>query len=433
MLKGVFLAFPCIFGSTESPVYGGMSELGYYFVDVLVGSPVQRVSAIIDTGSEGLSITCSACQNCGTSHMDPFYNPHISSTFARLKECLGSNLRNPMCLFEKRYLEGSSLKGRMVSDAVGFENNELRKKIAFGCIDHETKLFRDQKANGLMGLAPSQRTAWLFGEPKIGAFTLCLAKHGGHIAFFPSIEKPREAVSLMYRNGHYTIEPVSIGLSGGDLDWISPPEAKRLYLGNEVLIDSGSTETYIVRELFEKLESIIRERVEQDPIASTLVEDKSGQTLCWISDVSNVINPLLPSIVLTLPLLNEDGNTTKAFFTDYTYVSASRTCLGIASNGHLNRTDLGASWLINRKVTLTSTEGWAAFEAAACTDRSLDSREPVVALPGQLVESGVHVYFTALAVLSTVSLLLFLIIRRQLNRDTPGYNQLSLGNEEHVS
>jgi len=389
------------------PVYGGISELGYYFVDVVLGTPAQRISAILDTGSEGLSVTCSPCSNCGDSHMDPFYNSRISSTFSRLDQCPASNLRHSGCSFEKRYLEGSSLKGRMFSELITFNGTKLSKTMSFGCIESETKLFREQKANGLMGLAPLPRTTWLFSEERIESFSLCLSTQGGDLDFYTSLAKPSRAVPLLYRNGHYVVSPLSVGINCTGFSWESKGDE---YLGKEVLLDSGSTETYLVSGLYEMLVSKIKERT------SGFAEmDESGQSLCWKDDVRSIVNPLLPEIIFSFALVSGDG-IDRIRFGNYTYFSGSLTCLTVASNAGLNRTDLGASWMIGRKVTLTSSAGWALFESANCTLRSMESRQPVIALPGQLEPASTYSssLFALIAVFLVLAVFLLNILKRNI-------------------
>ena len=427
----IFTSF--VISSWGIPLYGGIGELGYYFVDVLVGTPAQRISAILDTGSDGLSITCSTCASCGAIHMDPFYNPDISETFARLEKCPASHLRNTDCIFEKRYLEGSSLKGKIISDVISFENSQINKTMGFGCIESETKLFMEQAANGLMGLAPQAKTNWLFSNEKIEAFSLCLSRHGGELEFYHTRPQPGEAVLLQYRNGHYVVEPLKIGLKDSkNYSWEWETDEIMKYLGDEVLIDSGSTETYLVSEFYDKIVSHIRERVRNSAFEPPIIEDPTGPALCWLSDVTETINPLLPEILFTFPKILRDDNTT-VVFNNYTYFSASRTCLGIASNGRLKRTDLGASWLINRKIILTSSQGWATFEPTQCEEHRIETRQPVIPLPGHIERNRVKYFLPVLSAVIMMTALLIHIVRRHILFPYRGYDSVIADTNEHTS
>ena len=60
-------------------VYGNYS-LGYYYVEVGVGSPPQMQALIIDTGSNILAVPCKGCTHCSTSHLHQPFNVNGSST-----------------------------------------------------------------------------------------------------------------------------------------------------------------------------------------------------------------------------------------------------------------------------------------------------------------------------------------------------------------
>ena len=61
------------------PVYGN-ATLGYYYVNLFIGSPSQEQSVIIDTGSGQLAVPCSECVSCGKSHIHKPFDLRKSST-----------------------------------------------------------------------------------------------------------------------------------------------------------------------------------------------------------------------------------------------------------------------------------------------------------------------------------------------------------------
>lgn len=63
------------------PVYGNAS-LGYYFVNIFVGTPnPQPQSVIIDTGSGILAMPCANCKSCGhDNHIHPPYDQSKSQS-----------------------------------------------------------------------------------------------------------------------------------------------------------------------------------------------------------------------------------------------------------------------------------------------------------------------------------------------------------------
>ena len=60
-------------------VYGNIDEYAYYYADLMVGTPPQRVSVILDTGSGVAAFPCASCPHCG-EHIDPAFDYAKSST-----------------------------------------------------------------------------------------------------------------------------------------------------------------------------------------------------------------------------------------------------------------------------------------------------------------------------------------------------------------
>jgi hypothetical protein len=404
MWEFLLLAIPV----TCVPLYGGMGDLGYYFTDISIGSPPQRMSVIVDTGSEGLFVACTSCDSCGSVHMDPFYNPEISSSFKVLDQCPVVSLRNPSCSFSKRYLEGSTLRGRFVSDRISIDT--LSSEISLGCIECETKLFLEQKANGLVGLSPSSTNQLFFSTEggNIKAFSLCLSPVGGEMKMFPSSStQPEDAISLEYRDNHYVVSPSKIDIvtaEGSPLWSTNHQKETSEFLSQKTLIDSGSTVTYLNDSLFQMLTKFIDESL------IGFEEDFTGSTKCWLEKAGEDIGKRLPELRLTFPYKSKEGSLTVSF-KEYINDDAGKSCLTIASNQKLIRTDLGASWLINKEVTFSTSDGWIRIEEKKCPNHHLSTRDPVVPLPGQ-VPPPRSIRWTVLLILFTFAVFLILIVRR---------------------
>jgi hypothetical protein len=411
--------------SSAIPIYGGMKDFGYYFVDISLGTPSQRMGVIIDTGSDGLSVTCAACSSCGSMHMDPFYNPQISRTFAQLDECPAVHLRSPTCTFEKRYLEGSLLRGRMISDQVALGTSDLIKKIPLGCIETETKLFLEQKANGILGLAPSKSNHFLYDEnPNIQAFSICLSTIGGEMKLHASLDQPIDAIGLEYRDNHYVVEPriLTILDVSGKTKWstVSQNEPLVRFTGTKTLVDSGSTITYLTDKLFALFLKEIKEAISD----LQLIEDLSGPSLCWIHSSDIDISTKLPRLEFTFSKTDESGNV-KTLLKDYISRDPqsdgkTKTCLTVASNNKLDRTDLGASWLNDKEVIFTSSAGWMSIQEKVCPKHPIETRSPVVAIDGQVVTNTPGVAGWAMVgVIATFALILVFIVRRNISDRSP--------------
>jgi len=173
-------------------LYGNVNGYAYWFIDILVGTPPQRVSVIADTGSTLCGFTCTGCKNCG-HHIDHRFAVDESSTFNwvqcdRSASCTCK--RDGVCHYYQSYTEGSSIGGKLFTDYVriGDEFQHNPSALAtMGCHQTETNLFVSQKANGIMGLAVSTRYAKpsilpnLFHSVDSAIFSLCLSQEGGEI------------------------------------------------------------------------------------------------------------------------------------------------------------------------------------------------------------------------------------------------------------
>lgn len=110
---------------TMSPLYLGY---GTHYSFLYVGTPPQRVSVIIDTGSHNTAFPCVGC-HCG-KHMDPFFDPKKSKSSSEVS-CVGTG----RCYVMQSYNEGSSWKAYKVKDKVvvagKFQPSSLKNAVDF--------------------------------------------------------------------------------------------------------------------------------------------------------------------------------------------------------------------------------------------------------------------------------------------------------------
>ena len=217
---------------------------GTHHVYMYIGSPPQRQTLIVDTGSRLTAFPCSPhCTECGMHASRQFdVNQSSSLSFVPCGECVlsrrdfeleayfkgdgvGGNsgdgdvnvnlIPNGLrgtdghktemkrkscskshCEIHQRYTEGSSWNAFEVKDNVwlGFEDVnksnlqhiEHSRPFVFGCQTSEEGLFQNQYADGIMGLSMYTQTLvgslHEQGSVQHESFSLCFNSKGGHIA-----------------------------------------------------------------------------------------------------------------------------------------------------------------------------------------------------------------------------------------------------------
>ena len=264
-------------------VNGGPKYM-YYYTKFNVGNPPVEQSAIIDTGSDTLAFPCDHCQSgdCG-DHADDRFNTRHSNTFNYEVHCANhiEYHKKRVCQFIKQYAEGSTLLGFLAEDYLKFKNakavndNKLNKlnsqltrdiklKAEFGCTTKETGLFKDQFADGILGLdrnsslirSMEKKNSVL--EPKVMSFGLCFHANGGIMSIdlrhkFKADDKIvmlnkrisdyPEIVEVPYSidNNYYQIQVTRYAIWEGEKEHTNLPHLKPL----KVMIDSGTTFTHL--------------------------------------------------------------------------------------------------------------------------------------------------------------------------------------------
>ncbi len=101
--------------ATSKEIMAGL-YMGYgtHYVDLYCGSPPQRQTVIVDTGSSQTAFPCSECQDCGADkyHTGPLFDETKSSSFVA-SDCENCSMRSTCneetdrCDIEQYYSEGS--------------------------------------------------------------------------------------------------------------------------------------------------------------------------------------------------------------------------------------------------------------------------------------------------------------------------------------
>lgn len=287
------------YSSEMQPIF---QDYGAYYIDIFVGTPAQRQTVMIDTGSENTAIPCQGCENCGDQHTDQHFKQSESKSYnvVTCDKCLDGICieSNNTCSVQTSYVEGSSWKGVEVEDYILTSlsrGNEERKKypIKFTCMTSNEGEFKKQKADGIMGLSTKKASFWkqLYFQGAISTqqFSLCVRKFpyvplepkvqyvgamtlggvdsrlqsspmgymdmipddDGRSLYFVKIRK----IHLIRKGGVRLAEPNrDITLSSSSIVTVS--DDMGMMNANKVIVDSGTTDTILPKDLLASLNEI---------------------------------------------------------------------------------------------------------------------------------------------------------------------------------
>ena len=281
---------------------------GTHYIDLWCGTPPQRQTVIVDTGSGVTAFPCSGCKaDCGAPdyHIDEYFIEADSSTFIKntCDQCLRgrcATLSDPDgdCIISMSYAEGSSWKAyeakdqcyvggphstALLSDNEGTEDidpNHAKAfgfELIFGCQTHVTGLFKTQLADGIMGMENNEQAFWhqMYDAGKLDGrkqFSMCFARQptaeragteAGALTL-GGVDDRLDLTDMVYSkisgSGFYTVTVRKIYVRegiGGEAALSANPDAKLITLDitepllnrGGIIVDSGTTDSYWNRNL----------------------------------------------------------------------------------------------------------------------------------------------------------------------------------------
>lgn len=282
---------------------------GTHYAHLWVGSPTpQRKSVIVDTGSHYTAFPCKGCENCGAEHhTDPYFDPDLSQTFRFLSchQCeLGAVCQQDKCVFSQSYTEGSSWEAFQVEDLVYLggrdmlamadpRNTNYAIDFMFGCQTSENGLFVTQLADGIMGMSAHQftLTKQMYDKKKVehNMFAMCFRRELGTskngvsagVMTLGGMDNrldlsPMVFAKNMASTGWFTVyvRNIFIRAGGGQRATSKVEEGQHVLKipldlsvvnsGKGVIVDSGTTDTYLHKKLAKSFSSVWKTVTKKD-------------------------------------------------------------------------------------------------------------------------------------------------------------------------
>lgn len=288
-----------------------MPDTGEYLMKISIGTPPFEILGIADTGSDLSWIQCIPCSTC-FKQKSPFFDPKNSETYEE-QSCHSSQCKTvkgtscsadneETCHYKITYGDRSYSKGIVATDTVTFNSTTGQPfrlpQTIFGCGHNNSGLFREA-ASGMIGLARgSASLISQMGSTIDGKFSYCLVH---------AISKPNATTASKMNFGSRAVvsgfrvvstplltgdpklsfyflrlEAMSVGrkrfqyYSNSTTSPLATTSSSKLGKGN-IIIDSGTTLTYLQKDFYNKLESAMSEGIKLERVNDT----EHNLSLCY--------------------------------------------------------------------------------------------------------------------------------------------------------
>ncbi|KGN46270.1 aspartic proteinase CDR1 [Cucumis sativus] len=275
--------------TAEAPIFNNGGE---YLVEISVGTPPFSIVAVADTGSDVIWTQCKPCSNCYQQNA-PMFDPSKSTTYKNVAcsspVCSysgdGSSCSDDSeCLYSIAYGDDSHSQGNLAVDTVTMQSTSGRPvafpRTVIGC-GHDNAGTFNANVSGIVGLGrgPASLVTQL-GPATGGKFSYCLIPIGTgstndstklNFGSNANVSGSGTVSTPIYSSAQYKtfyslkLEAVSVG----DTKFNFPEGASKLGGESNIIIDSGTTLTYLPSALLNSFGSAISQSMSlphaQDP------------------------------------------------------------------------------------------------------------------------------------------------------------------------
>ncbi|KAL0310399.1 UNVERIFIED_CONTAM: Aspartic proteinase CDR1 [Sesamum calycinum] len=269
---------------------------GEYLIKISIGTPPVEILAIADTGSALTWTQCVPCTQC-YKQKAPLFDPTKTTTYRSVsctsQQCqsLGDESsscdKSNGCLYQVRYGDSSYSNGDLAVETFTFDSSTSNEsvvfpKVVFGCGHNNDGTF-NETGSGIVGLGGGAVSIVRQLETTIGGkFSYCLtnldSKSPSKISFGPNaivIGPDVSSTPLVQKSPdtfyYLTLEGVSVGNEALAYNYIPNSNSKASVEEGNIIIDSGTTLTYLPSSLYKGLESTL-----EKSISGNRVSDPQG-------------------------------------------------------------------------------------------------------------------------------------------------------------
>ncbi|CAH9077637.1 unnamed protein product [Cuscuta europaea] len=282
------------------------ASTGGYVMKYSIGTPPFETYGFIDTGSDLTWTQCKSCEVCFDQSL-PMFDPTKSQTYvaqpcnsAACKLTVGDAqtcTEHNTCEYKVSYNDDSATAGDVATDVVSFGDGATFKNVVFGC-GHENSGDFSEDTSGIvgLGLGPSsivQQLAQSIG----GKFAYCFSSDPNgwsHISFGPeaAVKEIYTVVTPFSREGDdfYWVTLNSVSVYGEDSKKVVKFSGASTQRKGNIIIDSGTTLTYLPGDMYNNLESEVKEAIPltpADPMSPFKLCYNSGSTFKVPNIVAN--------------------------------------------------------------------------------------------------------------------------------------------------
>ncbi|XP_050379543.1 LOW QUALITY PROTEIN: uncharacterized protein LOC126796869 [Argentina anserina] len=296
--------FPSEAESSDHLIYrpGPGSGYGEYLLNISIGTPPRPFIGIVDTGSDITWTQCMPCIECFKQYL-PIFDPAASSTY-RVLSCMSDECKlvneaapcssnSSFCVYEASYGDGSYSTGNLSLDTVTVDSTSIPNTI-FSCGHHNGGQFTGIES-GIVGLGRGNASfISQIGEFVGGKyFSYCLdpSPISSSKIYFGRLNTSSGAEVLTtplltygYIASRYYLElqGISVGATryNATHDDEDDPDGSRAFKGN-IIIDSGTTLTYLPETLYDDFESAIREELKDRDLK--VMQNPTISSLCYLT------------------------------------------------------------------------------------------------------------------------------------------------------